>query len=627
MEQNQSFILVTAKINGQILAEKKFDRFPILFGRSSKSHFPIPGQTHLSGTHGSITFENGFLVVTDLNSTNGILFQGQKLPSYRFQTRGNFAVGPVQFEIQYDHPDLDQDATKTNTRLGGTSPVAKSSQGFTLVYDPDIEKVKPIDMTLQGVVTWGGEVFDVRQFGRGENVVLGKNPTEPLCLPSQVRSLYLGQFVGKRAKIILDKDIHWRLLHKGRYLSFEDCLDKKRLTDLGKKWQLDLRLEDTCSIDLQHDISVHLHYVEPPFPFLKKTLIENREEFYKAISSSLLFHLLICLLAYFSAPKSEHIPVIEHVPNRFAKLLVEPPTQILAPPKIELPPILQPEKPKPVEEKKEIVKKEEKPKPQMKPLNQPKPIVKKEVPKPKKETPVEKVKTAVEIPSQKNIKVADSKNETKATTTTKPEVAAQNQEVDQLMSALSGLNSAPVAGPQEIKIDKKLGAGGKGGLSGTLPKTSVQVKEGGLSGGMEGGAPLLAKAAHGSFATKGLGGSVGQRDVGGAVVGVPKFQSAASPQGLTQQEVMKVVTASMGEIQNCYERSLVQNAGLAGRVEYEWLIEASGVVSTVKVKRSEVNQGDSLNQCVQNVFRKMKFPKSKNGLSTLANIGFPFGKQ
>jgi hypothetical protein len=57
------------------------------------------------------------------------------------------------------------------------------------------------------------------------------------------------------------------------------------------------------------------------------------------------------------------------------------------------------------------------------------------------------------------------------------------------------------------------------------------------------------------------------------------------------------------------------------------LIEASGVVSTVKVKRSEVNQGDSLNQCVQNVFRKMKFPKSKNGLSTLANIGFPFGKQ
>ncbi len=627
MSAVNSFVLVTAKINGQILAEKKFDRFPILFGRSSKSHFPVPGQTLLSGTHGSITFENGYLVITDLNSTNGIHFQGEKRPSFRFQNSGEFSVGPVHFYIQYENPDVDQDATKTNTRLGGTSPVAKSSQGFTLMYDPDIEKVKPIDMTLQGVVTWGGEVFDVRQFGRGENVVLGKNPTEPLCLPSQVRSLYLGQFVGKRAKIILDKNTSWRLLHKGRYYSFEDCLEKKRLTDLGKKWQLDLRLEDTCSIDLDHEISVHFHYVEPPFPFIKKTLIENREEFYKAISSSILFHFCICLLAYFSAPKPEHIPVVDNVPQRFAKLLVEPPPQILAPPKIDLPPLLQPEKPKPVEEKKEIVQKKEVPKPQMKPLEKPKPIVKKEVPKQKNEQPKEKVKTAIQTKSNEEIKVVDSKTDIQATTTKAPEAPAKNQEVDQLMSALSGLSSAPAAGPQEIKIDKKLGSGGKGGISGDIPKTSVQVKEGGLSGGMEGGAPLLAKAAQGSFATKGLGGAVGQRNVGGAVVGVPKFQSASSPQGLTQQEVMKVVTASMGEIQNCYERSLVQNPGLAGRVEYEWLIESSGTVTSVKVKRSEVAQGDSLNQCVQNVFRKMKFPQSKNGLSTVANIGFPFGKQ
>jgi hypothetical protein len=99
------------------------------------------------------------------------------------------------------------------------------------------------------------------------------------------------------------------------------------------------------------------------------------------------------------------------------------------------------------------------------------------------------------------------------------------------------------------------------------------------------------------------------------------------PQGLTDKQVMAEVNKKLGEIQQCYERSLLDNASLAGRVEFEWTISPVGRVTEAHVKKTEISGGDSLNDCVGKVIRAINFPTAKNGQQTVVSIGFPFGKK
>jgi outer membrane biosynthesis protein TonB len=89
---------------------------------------------------------------------------------------------------------------------------------------------------------------------------------------------------------------------------------------------------------------------------------------------------------------------------------------------------------------------------------------------------------------------------------------------------------------------------------------------------------------------------------------------------------MSVVNKYINDIHRCYERALMDDSNLSGRVEYEWNISPNGAVSAARVKGSEMSNSDSLNKCVLAIFYKMKFPTAKNGQPTIANIGFPFGK-
>ena len=112
----------------------------------------------------------------------------------------------------------------------------------------------------------------------------------------------------------------------------------------------------------------------------------------------------------------------------------------------------------------------------------------------------------------------------------------------------------------------------------------------------------------------------------GVVVGSPKLMEITRSEGLTQKQVMDVVKQHLGKVQRCYERALLSNSSIAGRVEYEWYITPKGQVKWAKVKSSEVQNGSELNSCVTKVFKDMKFPVAKNGESTQPSIGLPFGR-
>jgi len=117
-----------------------------------------------------------------------------------------------------------------------------------------------------------------------------------------------------------------------------------------------------------------------------------------------------------------------------------------------------------------------------------------------------------------------------------------------------------------------------------------------------------------------LGGRKG-RGVGGVVVGdVPTFEIGVKG-SLSREQIKKVVMKHVGEINYCYEKGLFDNPGLEGKLNMFWEIKPNGRVGVVRIKRSTM-RSNSVNRCIINVIKKMKFPKPRGG--GVVQVGFPF---
>jgi hypothetical protein len=196
------------------------------------------------------------------------------------------------------------------------------------------------------------------------------------------------------------------------------------------------------------------------------------------------------------------------------------------------------------------------------------------------------------------------------------------------LAALGAISKDPMPSVvKNISINKNAGglqtkSVNTSGVMGALPSTNgallavgTRVKTKGVGFGTGAG-----------YGTQGLKGSAGSLAVAGAVVGEPKLAKSVKVEGLTRAQVMSVVQKYLSEVQHCYERNLLSDPNLAGRMEFEWDIASSGSVTAVRVKRSTVNNGDSLGECVKGLFGSMKFPRATNGQTTTPSIGFPFGR-
>lgn len=91
--------------------------------------------------------------------------------------------------------------------------------------------------------------------------------------------------------------------------------------------------------------------------------------------------------------------------------------------------------------------------------------------------------------------------------------------------------------------------------------------------------------------------------------------------GLDRETVRRVVASYRGQIRGCYERSLITEPGLNGRISYNWIISGAGPVTTVNTGRSTVGS-DKLEGCVLSVVKGMKFPRAPNGRPT--QVVYPF---
>ena len=102
---------------------------------------------------------------------------------------------------------------------------------------------------------------------------------------------------------------------------------------------------------------------------------------------------------------------------------------------------------------------------------------------------------------------------------------------------------------------------------------------------------------------------------------VTKMSSGAKVKGsLSKAEVSRVVNANAHHFQACYEKALMNNPNLAGRVVFDWTISPTGKVTGARVRSSTLGSSKATN-CMIGKLKRWKFPKPSGGD---VPVTFPF---
>ena len=103
---------------------------------------------------------------------------------------------------------------------------------------------------------------------------------------------------------------------------------------------------------------------------------------------------------------------------------------------------------------------------------------------------------------------------------------------------------------------------------------------------------------------------------------VPQSMRAAGQGSLDRDAIQKVINENIGQIQRCYERELIQNPGLSGKVQVEWTIGMSGGVRGARQTYSSL-ASSSVASCIMTAIKSWRFPQPKGG-EVVVNYPFIF---
>ncbi len=138
-------------------------------------------------------------------------------------------------------------------------------------------------------------------------------------------------------------------------------------------------------------------------------------------------------------------------------------------------------------------------------------------------------------------------------------------------------------------------------------------RAGGKGSGFEAGSSLGGKGSG-----LGSGKSSGTSDIGSL-----DTNSFDVEGGLDKETVRRVIAGYRGQIRVCYDKALLMQPSLKGRVVYRWGISPQGPVTSVVVQSSSLTS-KQLESCVLEVIRGMKFPTAPNGRPTTVIYPFQF---
>lgn len=222
----------------------------------------------------------------------------------------------------------------------------------------------------------------------------------------------------------------------------------------------------------------------------------------------------------------------------------------------------------------------------------------------------------------------------KAVVQAAPEAPPQPKPDRKVFNALAKLSAAGPAMKDMLAAVDKLGNGPGSktvkntnfklaGLIGRAPIANAGLGTFGLGGsGRNGGATLGAELLHGRGGG-GIGalgaGSLGRGRVGGTVS--QATARAVTAQGnIDREAVARAVNSHLQEVRACYERALLHNSGLAGKVVLEWTISTSGRVVAAKTRSSTLREA-SVESCILQTLKTWQFPVAKGGVVI---VSYPF---
>ena len=113
--------------------------------------------------------------------------------------------------------------------------------------------------------------------------------------------------------------------------------------------------------------------------------------------------------------------------------------------------------------------------------------------------------------------------------------------------------------------------------------------------------------------------SKAMRDEGDIVFKAPKKKMQVQG-NLSREAIAKVVRRHLRKIQVCYEKNLLINPKLAGKVVIEWTITPAGSVAVVKV-RVNTMESPTVALCILKEIKTWRFPKPEGGPVV---VSYPF---
>ncbi len=98
-------------------------------------------------------------------------------------------------------------------------------------------------------------------------------------------------------------------------------------------------------------------------------------------------------------------------------------------------------------------------------------------------------------------------------------------------------------------------------------------------------------------------------------------QDALVDEGLTKEEVARVIHSHMNEIRYCYESGILKDPTIAGKLLIDFRINASGLVPNAGVTEASLRD-PFVSQCLLSKLKAWKFPHPRGGV--MVAVSYPF---
>ena len=227
-----------------------------------------------------------------------------------------------------------------------------------------------------------------------------------------------------------------------------------------------------------------------------------------------------------------------------------------------------------------------------------------------------------EPPKQKPQKPTEHKQKAPPKVVHQSHQAAPKQvQAPKAVAALAKLTASP-AMAKLLTATQHIGGGGRPnglkmvGLKGIGPVALLGSGPG--QGGGFGGGPVTG----GREKLLGIGAIGIGHALNGKVHGTvaAPARSAQVHGSISREEIAKVINSHMHQIQQCYERALLHEPGLAGKLVIKWTIGLSGEVASVGTQNSSLKD-PGVGECILDKLKAWRFPRPQGGT---VQVTYPF---